>query len=610
MKAIYVFKVKYDVQNDSELQLAEAELKGLTSTEFSPIRNLTDLFISEPFSNVLRRHETVEPRIQDVLTRLPYPGSAQAYIAYIDIQDCWKLFKRLSYFRDFFVIGSEISATSLVEALFPNINVNKRSEKQASFQQLTPYLQVWELANNTWIRVIPLHIFQECSEHVGRLARKTADVDRMFSMTLKHFSENFSRPFVPSVNVGFKWIEDFIDDRRAPMAYITHGFFGLRGRFFPRMIRALINYLEPADDKVLLDPFCGVGTLGIEATLMGLDSINLDINPLFTFVSKVKTDSLKIDISRLRTQIEGLLEVIQEPVFFQCKEEDETYVKGDLAVSNQTIQFPPSLSRGIKPESVNMLQQILEAIDTFDDATFKEFARVPLIYAGKSMLKKYTPKKILTSYWGYLWRMFYSLYFYSKLGAEVFQAPLGNADFYTHDIRGLREFVHEKADLIITSPPYATAVDYVGNDSHSLYLLGLTKDHLSLDRSTIGSLKAQSSFDNLEQVKLPACVVEPIYKILSKNSKRARAIVSYYEDMYTAFSQMRDSLKSDKRLAIIIGSEQDLPSDGTRIRLPLAESMKEVALASGLDYVEEMKIELAKNTYGSIFSESILVFRK
>jgi hypothetical protein len=611
MEALYLFRVKHDVQNDSELQLAEAELKGLFPFKYLPVRNLVDLFGQEPFQGLLANNLDGDIRLQDVITRLPYPGAIQGYFAEGSLQECWQLFKRLSFFRDFFIVTLGGLTQSVVAALLPGLKVEIPSDMSLAPLRLTPYLQVWNVNNYLWVRIIPIHTFEECSEHAGRIALRPKDVDRMFPMVLNHFASNFSRPFVPSVNVGFKWIEDFIDDRRAPQAYLTHAFFGLRGRFFPRMIRAIMNSLPVTQNDVLLDPFCGVGTLGVEARILGLNSVGVDINPLFTFVSKVKTESLEMDIISLQRQIEWLLDTIQQPYFLSGVEASQATISlSDAMYSEPTVVFPSTLERKIKADSFKTIRRLIGLIDKFDDNNFRDFVKLPLIYAAESMLTKYTPKKIITTYWGYLWRMFYSLYFESKIRKNVFSNTFGKADFITGDVRSLASLILGRVDWIITSPPYGTAVDYVGNDVYSLYLLGLSADHLAIDKNTIGSMKMLPKSSNLEEVELPKCVISPLNQLFRTNPRKARALAAYYENMALAFQQMKEVLKGGSRLVVIIGTEQDFPYDQQKIKLPIAESMKQLGLHCNLDLIEEKVIKLAKNTYGAIFAESILTFGK
>jgi tRNA G10 N-methylase Trm11 len=206
--------------------------------------------------------------------------------------------------------------------------------------------------------------------------------------------------------------------------------------------------------------------------------------------------------------------------------------------------------------------------------------------------------------------MFYSLYFESKIRRNIFSNTFGEAKFITGDTRRLAQFTSEKVDWIITSPPYGTAVDYVGNDVYSLYLLGLSTDHLAIDRNTIGSMKMLPQSSNLKEIELPSCVISPLNQLFRTNPRKARALAAYYENIALAFQQMKEVLKQGGRLVVIIGAEQDFPNDEQKIKLPIAESMKELGSHYNLDFIEEKMIKLAKNSYGGIFAESILTFGK
>lgn len=60
------------------------------------------------------------------------------------------------------------------------------------------------------------------------------------------------------------------------------------------MVRALFNIirLEPGD--TVLDPFVGSGTTALEAQLLGINCIGIDVSPLCVLQSKVKTESLSV----------------------------------------------------------------------------------------------------------------------------------------------------------------------------------------------------------------------------------------------------------------------------------------------------------------------------
>src|SRR5215472_820677 len=79
-----------------------------------------------------------------------------------------------------------------------------------------------------------------------------------------------------------------------------HEFYRYPGRFSPAFARAAIEaFSQPAD--LILDPFVGGGTTAIEALLSHRRSLVADLNPLATFVTRVKTRPLT-DSSRIAVQ--------------------------------------------------------------------------------------------------------------------------------------------------------------------------------------------------------------------------------------------------------------------------------------------------------------------
>src|SRR6476646_8363433 len=83
-------------------------------------------------------------------------------------------------------------------------------------------------------------------------------------------------------------------------AYATHGLFPYRGKFHPQMIKALINLIGIKEDEVLLDPMMGSGTTNIEASIMGIDSIGVDISPFCVLMVNSKINGLLLDPEPLK----------------------------------------------------------------------------------------------------------------------------------------------------------------------------------------------------------------------------------------------------------------------------------------------------------------------
>jgi hypothetical protein len=71
--------------------------------------------------------------------------------------------------------------------------------------------------------------------------------------------------------------------------YGTHGFHRYVGRFPSHLIRALINAFGATAEDIVLDPFCGSGTTLVEARMLGVKTIGIEISPLSAMISRVKS---------------------------------------------------------------------------------------------------------------------------------------------------------------------------------------------------------------------------------------------------------------------------------------------------------------------------------
>jgi tRNA G10 N-methylase Trm11/transcriptional regulator with XRE-family HTH domain len=71
--------------------------------------------------------------------------------------------------------------------------------------------------------------------------------------------------------------------------YGTHGFHRYVGRFPSHLVRALINYCSATSEDIILDPFCGSGTTLVEARMLGINAMGIEISPLSAMITRVKS---------------------------------------------------------------------------------------------------------------------------------------------------------------------------------------------------------------------------------------------------------------------------------------------------------------------------------
>ncbi|CUU10342.1 DNA methylase, partial [Candidatus Kryptobacter tengchongensis] len=88
---------------------------------------------------------------------------------------------------------------------------------------------------------------------------------------------------------------DLVDKFGDTNAYAFHNLYPYKGKFYPRVVRTLINAFKLKEGSIILDPFNGSGTTTHEASLMGIKSVGIDITPMGIIISELKNDLLFIE---------------------------------------------------------------------------------------------------------------------------------------------------------------------------------------------------------------------------------------------------------------------------------------------------------------------------
>ena len=69
----------------------------------------------------------------------------------------------------------------------------------------------------------------------------------------------------------------------------THLLHWYPAKMFYRIPDQILRALRPDNSCVILDPFCGSGTVLVEGLVRGYSAIGIDINPMARLISRVKT---------------------------------------------------------------------------------------------------------------------------------------------------------------------------------------------------------------------------------------------------------------------------------------------------------------------------------
>ena len=220
---------------------------------------------------------------------------------------------------------------------------------------------------------------------------------------------------------------------RSVNQYLTHWIYPYKGKFHPQMIRGLLNIIGLEQGDTVLDPFVGSGTTAVEAQLLGINCIGIDVSPLCVLQSKVKTESIDV-----------------LPQIMEWKEE---------------------ITNRIRPSLFNLEGKTLdETINLIPDEKVKNFYKMAKLVAISDNARR--GREFSKAFFRNLELMISSVSDYAQIVKKL-GLRLGEMDIKSGDSRALL-LDDESIDGIITSPPYSIALDYVINDAHALKELGYT----------------------------------------------------------------------------------------------------------------------------------------
>ncbi len=248
----------------------------------------------------------------------------------------------------------------------------------------------------------------------------------------------------------------YFEEGQFSTGYATHGLFPYRGKFHPQLIKGLINILNIQKGETILDPMAGSGTTNVEAALMGIDSIAIDVSPFCQFMIRTKYDSLTIDLKLL------------EHTKIDSKKLFNFFKQGDV------------LKRINKIGDDNKIRIYNLAFLAFLDAL--GYSKRVVKSNHEQLFDKVLPRYIETV------KSFLSNKYFDK-------NKIGKLDILSDSDALNIKLDKNSVDCVITSPPYSFAIDYVENDKDQLEFLGC--DTTELKKRLIG-LKGKTKNQKLE----------------------------------------------------------------------------------------------------------------
>jgi len=282
----------------------------------------------------------------------------------------------------------------------------------------------------------------------------------------------------------------------APADDLTHGFHTYPARMHPVLAREVIGGLARPGD-VVIDPFCGGGTVLVEALVAGCRPYGVDLNPLALRIAEVRC-ALRDGPARARF---------------------ERTLHGVAAGSIERVRSR-ARPRFALPRSERAYYEphvLLELAGLFDEVgeVAAEADRRALMIVFSALLVKFSRQRADTSDELVLKRIRKGLVseFFVRKGEELAlrwqalfeSAPKGAfaAELRCGDARRLGTLVGERvrADLILSSPPYGGTYDYAHQHARRNAWFGLDAarweaEEIGARRRSTGSAPAAPRWDS------------------------------------------------------------------------------------------------------------------
>ncbi|MFQ6011296.1 MAG: DNA methyltransferase, partial [Nitrososphaerales archaeon] len=509
-KALWYFKLFNSIKDSQEVEFAALELESLFG-KIRIVRNFSDILDTTAFG------QFKSIRVQDFLAHeLPY-GEAHGFIGEREPKRILilRLMRRLAYIREIFLVSSSRLGT----------DVGIEGKNCQSFQLGNRYLK----------RYITNQFFLEKSQYISKLSRDENEIDRnadaLFSFLI---SKSTRIPASSSLAVG-KRLEDYFAIHEEPSLHLTHYIHPYKGKFHPKLVRALLNYVISDDEALVLDNFAGSGTLLLEACWLGLNSVGTEINPLSTLTSAVKCASLALDPRILKKTIE---------VYLKKLEDSESAHKGfNLEGGNATIEpgiktdseflvLPKEVANALDPSIIESVLRARQIIGYIASGPVADFILVALAGAISDLARR-KGGGLIEVLRGRLNDLYLRVYLFDVMN-RVLKIKLGRSKTYQLDCRNMKKIRTGTVDGIINSPPYSTALDYVRNDLPQLTLLRLA-DLPALESDMIGNpnfkVYPSSLLKEILEEKQPYSKLPEegrgVIKELVKGERKKEAIRSY-----------------------------------------------------------------------------------
>ncbi len=316
--------------------------------------------------------------------------------------------------------------------------------------------------------------------------------------------------------------------------YGTFSIYKYPAKFIPQVVAyALKKYAEPG--MRIFDPFAGYGTTGLVSRIYGLDYELWDLNPIIDIIHDTAVSKpYKLNIDQL------MREIAQSNDEFLPKWSNLHYWFPDefIPLLSKSWGFAHALPREMKRVLLLPLIKVTKYFSYGDEKVHK-------LYKSKFSKKKIS--KLLEKDW--------SKIFYKMLKKEILKllrrmqeyqglSPIDVDYTIKSGIDIIETQLDYSADILITSPPYLQAQEYIRSSKLELFWLGHDEKYIKeLSRKEIPYRDVKEIEINSERYNK--------FRDLISNEKLKVLYDRYFHAMLGSFTSLGEKITN--RMCIFVG---------------------------------------------------------
>lgn len=410
---------------------------------------------------------------------------------------------------------------------------------------------------------------------------------------------------------------NFWDFKNNKTSEFTHGLHSYPARMVPGVAKELILLFSKKGD-LIYDPFSGSGTTLVEGTLMKRKVIGIDLNPFAVLLSKVKTTPIFPNYLEMEWNYLERRLVNSSPL-----ERMKEFHKSDGKILDLKFWYKPFVLRDlnfIRSTIYELFPIVNDPTQNFMKIIFARTAREVSNQRQREFKRWRIPSEEILTFRPSPIKIFINFGQKALESMNSYYQETGGRTSSRVYLKDARTFnIHNKASLIVTSPPYGdsgTTVAYGQFSSFALEWLEMyEKDPRELDSAKLGN--SHPGIDSLEISEH----LRNTYKKLSRiDTSRAEYLLQYFDGMEQALLNMKASLKDRGLLCLVLGNRRirglQIPTDviireqALNIGFVLEETFKRKILNKRMPYVTSNLNNLGtRYTQATMDSETILVLR-